>query len=297
MRVLVGTLFSGENEFEECKRSLRNQSFTNFDHVVFKNLPNKEAHETLYNKFMDEAENYDLFVKLDADMVFMNDQSLSKIVGTFQDFEELDHAILGVKDWASDSIIDGLHIFSNRATWSKNEEDLFVDPSPKVPGRKLYTHDAPAPLVLHSPDPSRKQAFRFGFHRALKLLQTNKEDFSFLSSKMQFELLANIWQQYSQKRDAVRGIILFGADYVIRNELQQNLYSNDQEKLYEVFENEYPGEEKIFNYLKRNWESRFTRYSIYPNKVGYQRIIKSLLKEVPRKIVQQIYMFISPKYI
>ncbi len=297
MRVLVGTLFSGENEFRQCKDSLQDQVFTNWDHVVYKNLPNKKAHETLYRKFMDEAENYDLFVKLDADMVFMSEQSLSKIVGTFQNYKHLDHALLGVKDWASNSIIDGLHIFSNRATWTKNDENLFVDPSPKVPGKKFYTHNEPAPLVVHSPNPSKNQAFRFGYHRALKLLQTDRVGFSFLSSRMQFKLLSNIWHQYYIKRDVIRGIILFGADYVIRNEASPDLYSNDKETLYQIFENEYPGKQKVFNDLKKNWANWLKRYKIYLNEVGLRSVLGSALKEIPRKSLKNVYMKVSPRYI
>jgi len=34
MKILVGTLYSGENEFEECVASIQKQSIKGFEHLV-----------------------------------------------------------------------------------------------------------------------------------------------------------------------------------------------------------------------------------------------------------------------
>ena len=39
MRIMVATLYCGENEFDECRESILRQSYSNFEHVVI-----KEAH-------------------------------------------------------------------------------------------------------------------------------------------------------------------------------------------------------------------------------------------------------------
>lgn len=52
MRLFVGTLYTIENEFDECVASIALQSYRNFQHFVFRNLPNKEAHDALYSAFM-----------------------------------------------------------------------------------------------------------------------------------------------------------------------------------------------------------------------------------------------------
>ena len=48
MKIYVGTLYSGENEFEECVAAIQNQTYKNYDHFVIRDLPNKEAHVTLF---------------------------------------------------------------------------------------------------------------------------------------------------------------------------------------------------------------------------------------------------------
>ena len=99
MRVLVGTLFSYENEFEQCVASLHGQSYPHWVHKVYENLPNKLAHETLYREFMNNAEKFDLFLKLDADMVFMDSKGLAQIVELFQAKPDLDHLQMLVHDY------------------------------------------------------------------------------------------------------------------------------------------------------------------------------------------------------
>lgn len=53
MKVLVGTLYSGENEFSECKESLEKQTHKGFEHLIIENLPKKEAHHKLFSTFME----------------------------------------------------------------------------------------------------------------------------------------------------------------------------------------------------------------------------------------------------
>ena len=98
-RVLVLTLFSGEQEYEEAVAALERQSFRGFDHRVFEHLPNKEAHEALQRAVMESAADYDLFLKLDADMVFRSGDALAQIVELFRARPEVDHARTVVHDW------------------------------------------------------------------------------------------------------------------------------------------------------------------------------------------------------
>ena len=157
-RTLVSTLYCGENEFEALKESLQAQTYSHWEHVVYKNLPNKEAHDRLYRTFMEQQDDFDLFLKLDADMVFRSSEGLRRIVDLFQETDQLDHLTLAVRDWYSDSLIEGLHTFSDRARWETGEESRFVDPSPIIPGQHQKLWSNPAPVVDHSPDPSPRQA-------------------------------------------------------------------------------------------------------------------------------------------
>ncbi len=56
MKLLVGTLFAGENELEECQAAIRNQDYKNYDLMLIENLPELEAHHKLYKTFIENAD-------------------------------------------------------------------------------------------------------------------------------------------------------------------------------------------------------------------------------------------------
>ena len=74
MKILIGILHCIENEYELCIQSLQEQSVKNWNHFVIRDLPNAEAHNALYSRFMEGSKEYDLFLKLDADMARFNCQ-------------------------------------------------------------------------------------------------------------------------------------------------------------------------------------------------------------------------------
>ncbi len=221
-RVLVVTLYSGENEFDQCVAALRAQDYPNWQHKVFSNLPNKQAHRACYSEIMARRE-YDFFIKLDADMVFADEGALGRIVRFLQARPNLDHALFAVHDFMSDSLLLGLHVFSRRAKWAIHEDDLFVDPPPDIPGERQVIWDAPAPLVRHSPDPSPYHAFRFGVHRAFKAFQPDRLVLDVPQSKAQWCLLTKIWDHFERTRDRRLGLAVLGADLAWQGKLDPAL--------------------------------------------------------------------------
>jgi hypothetical protein len=224
-------LYCGENEFGALKRSLQDQNYPHWEHVVYKDLPNKEAHDRLYRTFMEEQVEFDLFLKLDADMVFRSGEALEQIVRIFEEDPDLDHLTLAVRDWYSDSLIEGLHTFSDKARWETGEESRFVDPSPFIPGKKQKLWTNPAPVVDHSPDPSRFQAFRFGVHRALKVVQRDRWIMRFRQATEQWNLLRNCWKHFEKEGDQRLGLALLGAEEVFHDRAQGTEYNRNQELL------------------------------------------------------------------
>ena len=85
MRILVGTLATIENEFDACTASIQRQTHRDFEQFVIRDLPNKQAHDTLYRTFMSRAEAFDLLIKVDADMVLTDDRFFEKVVERFQE--------------------------------------------------------------------------------------------------------------------------------------------------------------------------------------------------------------------
>lgn len=175
-RVLVITLYSGEAEYESCKKSVKEQDYGGLvDHIFIENLPNRAAHRKCYETIMKKTEDYELFVKLDADMVFTRKSAISDMIRFWRNEDKPDHMVCAVKDFIPNRLSMGVHVFTKNCKWTLDESDpLFVDPNPTYPGHKVKCWDDPAPFVIHAPKPTRQQAFHFGFHRALKAFQYNR---------------------------------------------------------------------------------------------------------------------------
>lgn len=225
-RILVGTLRTDEPQFESLRASLERQTRVRWAQFVIDGLPNREAHETLYRSFMERADDFDVLVKLDADMVLIADDALARILELHRASPELDHLVLAVGDWASGTLIKGLHTFSPRARWELPlREEMFVDPPPEVPGRSLYVTGPPAPLALHAPDPSPAQALRLGIHRGLKAVQPGREEpFEALLAGIHWRYLGRVWRRFVETGDARRGLVVAGADAVWRGQAGPEAY-------------------------------------------------------------------------
>ncbi len=125
---LIGTLHSGENEFDLCQKSIKNQSYRNFKHIVFSGLSNIKAHNTLYDNFMKSSESFDYFVKIDADMILEDElflENLNKYLKSHQDISQL---IIPVFDYYTDNHIYGVNIFKSSVKWNlNNHQKYYVD--------------------------------------------------------------------------------------------------------------------------------------------------------------------------
>jgi len=220
-KVLVLSLFSGEAEFDRCRSSLELQEYASWEQRVFENLPNAEAHTRLYETIMMECENCGIFLKLDADMVLADPGVLGDLVRVFEQHSDLDHLVVAVSDWMTDSNIIGAHLFSNRVWWRHHAETLYVDPDPEYPGRKLVISDPPRDLILHAGDPSPLQAFHFGAHRALQASQVYRrlQDARPHNARIQWQYLDRVWDHYVRSGDRRLGLAILAADMVFRRQL------------------------------------------------------------------------------
>jgi len=210
LKALLIVMSSGENELSLCLDSISSQVGVNFDVYHIENKPNKEAHEECYKKIMTDSGLYDYFIKVDADMVFINDTKLKEVIQFMYEDRSLDHAAFSVLDWASQKLIIGMHVFSNRCKWEASGDLLFVDPSPCFPGKEAIVWGGPSPVALHSPNPSIKQAIQFGCHRALKILQKDRELPDLDRSSFQYDLMHQIYKQLLVDYDVRRLAILYG---------------------------------------------------------------------------------------
>ncbi len=172
MKLLVGILHAGEQEFDACQAALSRQINVEFDRFTIADKPNKAAHDELYVRFMDQARDYTHFVKLDADMVLYDETALRRLLSLF-DAEDV--AVVGnyVFDAPSGLSIPILHAFRSDVTWTLGSEPLAVDYRPNLPGRAVKR--VKPDIASHMSDPSTFQLFRYGVHKALKSLQPDRE--------------------------------------------------------------------------------------------------------------------------
>lgn len=106
----------------------------------------------------------------------------------------------------------GMHMFSNRVKWTISKEALFVDPAPKREGEQLVCWDGPSPVAEHSPNPSIEEAFMFGYHRALKVLQRGRWIKDIGQAKFQLNLLQQVWNCLEKDFDKRRIATIYGAE-------------------------------------------------------------------------------------
>src|SRR3989344_669420 len=235
-RILILILYSGENELEESLKVLKNQSYKNWKYKIFSYLSNKKAHDTLYSYIMAQASNFDLFMKLDADMILINEYVLENIVKYFNANPNVDQANFAVHDVMSDQDIMGLLVFTGRAKWNGGDEKLFVDHSPIIPGRRLLVWDKPAPIAIHSANPHLFQAFHFGAHRATKAIQRGRSNKKWIQSALQWHLLYRVWVNFQMTKDIKMGMIMAGAFCVWKGEVDLDIDEYKNQSLERVFE-------------------------------------------------------------
>src|SRR4051812_30435080 len=69
IKIFVGTMFSGENEFVESQHSLSAQLDLEVDRYFVCNSREIDAHRELYGKWNSVKHEYDCFVQLDPDVI------------------------------------------------------------------------------------------------------------------------------------------------------------------------------------------------------------------------------------
>jgi hypothetical protein len=236
VKLLVGMLSCGENERQRAIDALKAQSFRDWDFFEIRDQPNREAHRAIYRTFMDSSA--DCYLKLDADMVLREDILGQLVEGT----RSHDLQMVFVDDWPSLLNIPGMQIFSHRCKWPENNDPLNVDTTATHPSPRLVLRDKR--WVIHMPDPHDFQSFRYGVHKALKMLQRGVHRKSNVKAAMHHSILCGIWKNRAQDRR--RDLMIIGAESVFSG------------KHVELFD-DYAGAAslRVFNAVKHIDASRF----------------------------------------
>lgn len=207
MKLFIGTLYSGENEFEECVTSIQNQTYQNFEHFVFKDLPNREAHHTLFRSFKNKIEEFDLLVKVDADMVLCSNNLFAEIVRKMSEHPNIDVLSIAVWDFFTGQLIIGLNTYRSNVDWNFEKETMFVDIPEVSAGRTFFDTTELAPAAIHCKNPSLYQAFHYGVHRGLKSIQQ-------MHGSTHWHLLNKVWENFLATEDVRIGLAILGSELV-----------------------------------------------------------------------------------
>jgi len=230
MRIFVGTLYAGENELDECVESVSRQKGVTFEHVIFKNLGNKEAADTLYKTFMDRSGEFDLLIKVDADIVLLDDHLFSNISQKFRDNDWLDCLEIRLQDFYSDQLIWGLNSFRSTVKWKPAQENLFIDDFPPVPeNRRITDCKELAPAGIHCKNPSPLQAFHYGVYKGLKVIQPEIDEKVISKSYSNWKKIERTYAHFKRKQDIRLGFAVLGGELALTGNFQADQldYSND----------------------------------------------------------------------
>lgn len=272
MRILVGILYCIENELQKCIESIEHQTFKKVDVFVIEGMPNKTAHDQLYSRFMANANRYDLFIKVDADMVLIDNKFFHKVVNQFNTNNLLEHLEIAVHDFFSDQLIWGLHIYRNTVKWQKSNDELFTDLVPMSSHHKIVDDKNLAPAAAHCMDPGGFQSFHYGVHKAIKIMQPDRKDKLWEHAVYHWKILQKTWDHYFRSRDIRIGYALLGAELAFREKLKaphldyNNPYCHELYRRYK--DRGYDGiikdlrRLKLFNwgFLPANYRFRVLRY-------------------------------------
>lgn len=175
-RVFIGTMYSNENDFDECVKSINNQKFVSIDHYVVQGLREYDAHENLYEKWENEKESFDAFVKVDADTILRDDTIIFNCVEELK--ESIDKGFTSLQcplyDHFLEGPIYGLNCYSRLVKFDKPKSRIFCDRMIENNITKVIrsNNDTKRSNLLisgdHCKNASDYQSFMWGYHRGSK---------------------------------------------------------------------------------------------------------------------------------
>jgi len=197
-RIFVGTMASGEAELDACRAAVAAQRGVAVQHHEIRDLPELEAHNALWDAWDAAKAGFDLFVKIDADTVLIDDGALARVYALFAADSSVTGAQILLHDYFTDSLIAGLNFFRPQVTFIRTANRLRPDVADAGHDRVLKGEVVAhlAPIGWHCLNPSPLQSFHFGLHRALK---------------SQDETLCRVAGVWLRERDEARGWALAGA--------------------------------------------------------------------------------------
>jgi hypothetical protein len=235
MRILVGILYNNEPQFDHCIQSIKMQDYkSEVRYFVLKGLSKNEAHDKLYSHFMNNSDKFDLFIKLDADMIIKKSDFFNFISNLFISDTKLDWVRILLFDFFLQENISGLNIYRNSVKWSLNKDNYFTDRTlDTATVRKDLGINPKIQWLTHCENASLYQHFNFGFHRAIKLFQFDSK--IRIYSYMHWNVFVKIYRLYKLNKDSNSLLILSALVYVYKYEITGDAINETSNLKHEAF--------------------------------------------------------------
>ena len=227
LRVLVITLRTFENEFEECVASINRQTYPNFSHLVLEDLPSTEANRVLYQTFIDRADEFELLMRVDADMVLENENLLASIVDTMAKREFIDLFTMNIHDFFTNCLIPGLHVYRNTVQFPV--DDPFEPERPIVSKANTIVDRSKRGFeVRHCKNPSSLQALHYGIHRGVKLREWMRRK-NIRRSRWYAWTIWRTWRNFLTRRDKRLAFAVIGGELGLTGLFKVDHFSHQTE--------------------------------------------------------------------
>jgi hypothetical protein len=170
LKVFVGTMYSGEGDFEECLSSIKRQRDVEIEHIIIENLPEKEAHNKLFEAWNSVKKDFNFFLKVDADTVLAHPFVCTSMQQMFLSNSRFTSIQAPLHDYFTNDMINGLNAYVPRVVFNPSPE-LYCDRVDTNHDIQIKAKDVIGELVpagYHCYHSTPRQAFHFGLHRKLK---------------------------------------------------------------------------------------------------------------------------------
>lgn len=234
-KVMIGTLHSGENEFERCKESIARQSYENITRRVFSGLGKKEAVATLMETF--QQSDCEILIKIDADMVLLSESFVERVVEVFLANPGVTLCQMAILDFFSGGPMQGINAYRKSVNWrTSNQDRLFTDKTRVPASERLVVWSTFCRDAIHSPDPSPFQAFHFGVHRGIKVLQPLSDKYEVDRAEEQLAYLEQTWEHFTCRKDRRLVLACLGFELAIAGRFSVEHLDYTNPRLREEFE-------------------------------------------------------------
>ena len=157
----------------------------------------------------------------------------------FESNEVLDRLYIPCYDHFKGKNMGGVNVYRNTVKWKKNEDNFFTDRAhlkETIREFKKWEVLEEQPLIHHSPDPSPFQAFHFGLHRMMKVIQPGKGFREVTIRKNNWYLFKSIKERYDHYKYENLLYALSGADAALRYPLKSEDISYGNKKVEKIFD-------------------------------------------------------------